>query len=318
MWFVNKIGMPKTAITASNIYKSYEDNLAVSGVGFTVPGATCFGFLGPNGAGKSTLMKIIYGRTRRDAYPKGNLSVLGWDPQQNELAIKYRAGVVSQDNNLDQELNVVQNLEIYSRFYDIAPDEAGKRIDELLDFMELTEKRNAPIRSLSGGMMRRLVMVRALLNRPQLLILDEPTTGLDPQVRHVIWDKLRKLKKDGITILLTTHYMEEAYQICDHVFIMDKGKKVMEGKPQELINQNIEPYVLEIIHPELVDSLFEIVDSTSIRKDRSAGVGRLYADSIKELETVLNHLNPGDFYLRQSNLEDLFFKATGRNLNEKQ
>ncbi len=310
--------MPETVITASNIHKSYGKIRAVDGVGFTVPAATCFGFLGPNGAGKSTLMKIIYGRTLRDTQPKSDLSVMGWDPRQNELAIKYRAGVVSQDNNLDQELNVVQNLKIFSRFYDIAPLEANKRIDELLGFMKLLDKKEAPIRSLSGGMMRRLVIVRALLNHPRLLILDEPTTGLDPQVRHVIWDKLRELKKDGITILLTTHYMEEAYQICDHIFIMDKGKKVMEGKPQELIDKNIERYVLEIIHPEQVGPLFTTIDSPSIRKDHSTAAGRLYTDNVEELETIVNRLNPGDYYFRQSNLEDLFLKTTGRSLNVNQ
>ncbi|HEX7508527.1 MAG TPA: ABC transporter ATP-binding protein, partial [Polyangia bacterium] len=195
--------MADQVIVFDNVHKSYRDVKAVDGVSFDVAPSTCFGLLGRNGAGKSTIMRLIYRKAERDPAPRGAVSVFGFDPERDELEIKCRSGVVPQDDNLDEELNVSQNLRVFARLYGIPAKRAEARMVELLEFMELREKARAPIRELSGGMKRRLVIVRALLNEPRLLILDEPTTGLDPQVRHTIWDKLRQLKRGGLTILLT-------------------------------------------------------------------------------------------------------------------
>ena len=219
-------------IRIRNISKHYGSLQAVENLSFDVFSNTCFGFLGPNGAGKTTLMKMIYGRCKRTDGADGIMDIFGYDPAEDELSIKYLCGVVPQEDNLDEELNAIQNLKLFARFYDIPKTEATRRIEELLEFLELSEKRNALIRELSGGMKRRLVIARALLNQPKLLILDEPTTGLDPQVRHLIWDKLRQLKNQGTTLLLTTHYMEEAFQLCDNLLIMHKGQNIMQGVAQ--------------------------------------------------------------------------------------
>ena len=218
-------------INVKNIYKAYNDVKAVNNLSFQVNPSTCFGLLGPNGAGKTTMMKMIYGKATRTKNPDSRIEVFGFDPEKDELKIKQISGVVPQDNNLDEELDVYLNLIVYSKFYHIPLKIAKERINYLLEFMELNDKKHAKIRELSGGMKRRLIIARALINNPKLLILDEPTTGLDPQVRHLIWDRLRYLIKNGTTILLTTHYMEEAFQICDKILIMDHGKKVMEGNP---------------------------------------------------------------------------------------
>ena len=303
-------------ISVKNVNKHYGDLQAVKGLSFNIPGAICFGLLGPNGAGKTTMMKMIYGKALRDKYQESEIKVFGFDPALDELKIKYLSGVVSQDNNLDEELDVINNLLIYSKFYGIKKKSALERIDSLLEFMDLTDKKKVAIKELSGGMKRRLVIARALLNNPRLLILDEPTTGLDPQVRHIIWDKLRKLKKEGVTILLTTHYMEEAYQICDQIAIMNSGEKVMEGKPQELIEKNIEPYVLEIIKKDNWELLQRFIVEQNIRKEESGDMALLYSNDIQILKLVQEKMDSGGFYLRQSNLEDLFLKTTGRTLNE--
>jgi lipooligosaccharide transport system ATP-binding protein len=246
------------------------------------------------------------------------MSVFGYDPLKNSLAIKAFSGVVPQENNLDDELNVEQNLKIYARFYNIHTKQANKRINELLEFMELTEKHTAMTRELSGGMKQRLLIARALLNNPKLLFLDEPTTGLDPQVRHVIWDKLRELKRKGLTILLTTHYMEEAFQICDQIIIMNKGEKLMEGNPQKLVADHIEPYVLEIYRKEAFESLTLNMPDNCHRVDDSSGIVRIYSCNEPALRDTSRLLKPGDYFLRQSNLEDLFLKTTGSALNAQQ
>jgi lipooligosaccharide transport system ATP-binding protein len=281
-----------------------------------VPRAVCFGLLGPNGAGKSTTMNMLIGRCRHDKNPASSIRVFGLEPRNNELAIKFNTGVVPQENNLDEELHVSANLMVYSKFYAIPGRTARARIEELLRFMELTDKRKAIIRHLSGGMKRRLVIARALLNNPKLLILDEPTTGLDPQVRHLIWDRLRSLKNEGITIILSTHYMEEAYQICDTVLILDKGKKIMEGDPRRMLSSTIEPYALDIINADALGALAE--PPPGVRCDRGDGSARLYAHDEQLLRSIAAALNPGEYILRRSNLEDLFLKATGRTLNERQ
>ncbi len=305
-------------ISVHNVSKSFGRVCAVCELDFEVEAGTCFGLLGPNGAGKTTMMKMIYGRSIRNPGGDGTIDVFGYDPARDELAIKYLSGVVPQENNLDEELNVIQNLMIYSKFYGLAGKVARERIRVLLDFLELSEKTEARIRELSGGMQRRLVIARALLNNPKLLILDEPTTGLDPQVRHVIWDKLRQLRAQGTTILLTTHYMEEAFQICDRVLIMDKGRKVMEDAPKRLLEENIEAYVLEVPTANGAPVIHEAELPDGVRLDRAQGTVRLYAQSIDQLKGVVDGLSGNQYYLRQSTLEDVFLKATGRALNEAQ
>ncbi len=315
---INSSSKDKIVISAQNIHKSYGTLKAVNGLSFKLHQSTCFGFLGPNGAGKTTMMNMIYGKCMRDSYPDGYIDVFGYDPGRNELEIKYFSGVVPQENNLDVELNVTKNLLIYSKFYAIPKTEAEKRIERLLEFMELADKKKAKIKELSGGMKRRLIIARALLNNPKLLILDEPTTGLDPQVRHLIWDKLRQLKNTGTTILLTTHYMEEAFQLADQILIMHQGEKLMAGNPQKLLDQNMEKYVLEVQNMDSLQLIQDYTKDKKIRLDRSQEVILLYSDDIDLLKSISENLNPGDYYHRQTNLEDLFLKLTGRELYEKQ
>jgi lipooligosaccharide transport system ATP-binding protein len=311
--------MARTVINVRNISKSFGKIRAVRDFSFSVESGSCFGFLGPNGAGKTTAMKIIYGKCTRDKNPDSRMNIFGYDPATNELAIKYLSGVVQQENNLDDELNVIQNLMIYSRFYDMPVKVAKERIEYLLDFLELSEKSESKIKDLSGGMKRRLVIARALLNSPRLLILDEPTTGLDPQVRHLIWDKIRQLQKKETTVLLTTHYMEEAFQLCDRLIIMHKGQNIMEGSPENLLKENMEPYVLEVRDAEAAEKIDPEKLPAGVRADRGPDVMRYYSiriDSLKDLAAA--HLEAGNYLIRQTNLEDVFLKATGRQLNDRQ
>jgi len=310
--------MSEAIIRAKNVNKTYGRVKAVKNLNFEVPPATCFGFLGPNGAGKTTVMKILYGKANPDRTHDTEISVFGYDPRYEELQIKTLSGVVPQEDNLDSELNVIQNLKIFGRFYQITGKTAQQRIDYLLNFMELSEKKKAKIRELSGGMKRRLIIARALLNNPRLLILDEPTTGLDPQVRQLIWDKLRNLKKEGVSILLTTHYMEEAFQLSDSIIIMHKGEKILEGNPRELLKRHIEPHVLEVIDKTSVEKLERFAPDGNFRKEESRERILYYSRSVSLLQKMAGELAAGEYYLRQVNLEDLFLKATGRELNELQ
>jgi lipooligosaccharide transport system ATP-binding protein len=226
--------------------------------------------------------------------------------------------VVPQEDNLDEELNVEQNLGVFARLYGIATGPARSRIRELLDFMELGDKAKARIRELSGGMKRRLVIARALLNEPEFLILDEPTTGLDPQVRHAIWEKLRQLRRGGLTILLSTHYLEEAFQLCDEALILDKGKAILRGHPKELLEQHVEPYVLELMDGSVSSEVLARLSADAVRVERSAETTRIYGRDYRELMSATSALRPDQFHLRQSTLEDVFLKTTGRALNESQ
>lgn len=300
------------AIKAQNVIKRYESFYAVNNLSFEVPINSCFGILGPNGAGKTTMMKMLYGRSTKDG---GSINVLGFDPAKEALAIKYLCGVVSQDNNLDEELNVIDNLIVYSRFYGLFDKSIKQRIYKLLEFMELYEKRKARIKTLSGGMQRRLAIARALINNPKLLILDEPTIGLDPQVRHHIWDKLRQLKNQGTTILLSTHYMEEAFVLCDKVMIMDKGKAVALGPPKNLLDSNIEKFVLEVdiaAYQQLDKQRLEKQSRVEISPERV----HIYSNDNAFLQELALQIKNSNYYLRQANLEDLFLKATGKGLDE--
>ena len=310
--------MSTIAIRVNNISKCFGKVCAVRNLGFEVQANTCFGFLGPNGAGKTTMMKMLYGKCTLDNTNGSSVDVFGFNPVKDELAIKYLSGVVSQDNNLDEELNVISNLMVYSRFYALPRKIAKSRIEYLLDFLELSEKTYSRIKELSGGMQRRLVIARALMNNPKLLILDEPTTGLDPQVRHLIWDKLRQLKRQGTTILLTTHYMEEAFALCDAILIMDKGSAVMTGSPAKLLEQNVEKFVLEVTGGDSFKTIADSANLQTIRMDRGEETIRLYSDDAQRLKQLSSQLEGAHYYLRQTNLEDVFLKATGRALNERQ
>ncbi|MGH7739525.1 MAG: ABC transporter ATP-binding protein [bacterium] len=295
------------SIEAKALTKSYGAFRAVDGVDFTVRQGECFGFLGPNGAGKSTLMKMIYCFSPRSG---GELSVLGWDPNREPARVKNRLGVVAQSDNLDDEITLSQNLEIYGGYFGLSRGSVRRKIDELLKFMSLEEKADSPIRELSGGMKRRLVIARALLNDPELLILDEPTTGLDPQVRHLIWMKLRELKKRGVTLLLTTHYMEEAQQLCDRLLVMDKGKVLAQGTPASLLRKYLRPYVMEV-----PASIRLPRAPQGIEMDRAQDRVFLYAPSPAPLQRLAGKLKK-DFQIRPTGLEDLFLKLTGRDLHE--
>jgi len=311
--------MATTVITVSNINKSFGKVRAVCDLSFSVESGSCFGFLGPNGAGKTTAMKIIYGKCTRDQDGQSRMNIFGYDPATNELAIKYLSGVVQQEDNLDDELNVIQNLMIYSRFYNMPAGTAKERIEYLLDFLELSEKADSKIKELSGGMKRRLVIARALLNSPRLLILDEPTTGLDPQVRHLIWEKIRQLQRQQTTVLLTTHYMEEAFQLCDRLLIMHKGRNIMEGRPHDLLEENMEKYVLEVRDAEPGPKIRAEMIPAGVRMDDALEIVRYYCDQIDVLkEMAASALKAGNYLIRQTNLEDVFLKATGRGLNDKQ
>ncbi len=310
--------MTEPVIKAVNVNKSFGRLRAVDQVSFSLPPDTCCAFLGPNGAGKTTLMKMIYGRAWRDRTKDSSLTVFGRDPQKDELTIKNLTGVISQEDNLDEDLNVIQNLLLYARFYAMPAEKAKQRTEELLKFLELSDKRYSLIRELSGGMKRRLVIARALLNHPLLLILDEPTTGLDPQVRHLIWDKLRELKQSGTAMLLTTHYMEEAFQLSDSVIIMHEGKNIMQGTPAGLIKEQVEKYVLEIPFNRAGASNELTSFPPDTRSEQGGSMLRLYSRNLDTLKAVSHRLNGTGCFLRQTNLEDVFLKATGRMLNERQ
>lgn len=312
--------MSATVIKVSKLNKTYGSLKAVDNVSFQVHKTECFGFLGPNGAGKTTTMKILYGRTRPDPCGETLIEVFGLKPGVDDLAIKAFSGVVPQQDNLDSQLSVMDNLLIYSRFYGIPTHQARKRIDELLDFMELRDKARARINSLSGGMKRRLTIARALLNRPRLLILDEPTTGLDPQVRHLIWNKLRELKELGVTILLTTHYMEEAFQLCDRLIIMDKGREILAGNPRQLLADHMEAFVMEVYGAEDIERVKNVLQDSGegLRQESHQDNLYVFSSDAEKLGRLADALRITDYHVRQTNLEDLFLKVTGRSLNELQ
>src|SRR5437660_10628138 len=238
--------MSESVVMARDLRKRFGEFEAVNGLDFEVTSRECFGFLGPNGAGKTTTMRMI---SCFSPPSDGELRVLGMRAWIDGRRIKARMGVVPQENNLDEEVTVLENLVIWARYFDIPTKVASRRADELLAFVALEDKRDWKIPRLSGGMKRRLLIARALMNEPQLLLLDEPTTGLDPQARHLVWEKLRSLKREGVTLLLTTHYMDEAAQLCDRLVIMHEGRILVEGSPRELIAKETSPQVVEVFDP---------------------------------------------------------------------
>jgi lipooligosaccharide transport system ATP-binding protein len=303
-------------VSARSLTKRFDELVAVDGIDFEVRKAEAFGFLGPNGAGKTSTMRMI-GCTSPPS--GGSLSVIGMDPVGQASEIKQRIGVVPQIDNLDIELTVRENLEMYARYFDMGRAESKTRVDELLEFVQLTEKASSRVEPLSGGMKRRLTIARGLVNEPDLVLLDEPTTGLDPQARHLVWDRLYRLKQRGATLIITTHYMDEAEQLCDRLVVMDKAKIVAEGSPRELIDRYCTREVVEIRlsdsdREQLSNSLDGLVQRTEWLPDRVLLYTHTGDDTLSGIhergvvtETAL---------VRRATLEDVFLILTGRSLIE--
>jgi lipooligosaccharide transport system ATP-binding protein len=303
-------------IVARDLVKRYGDFAAVDGISFDVAPGESFGLLGPNGAGKSTTMRMVGAVSTRTA---GALSVLGLDPDAYGPEIRSQLGVVPQSDNLDTELRVRENLLVYGRYFGLPGKLVAKRADELLAFAQLEDKGKAKVDSLSGGMKRRLTIARALINDPRVLLLDEPTTGLDPQARHILWDRLFRLKEQGTTLLLTTHYMDEAEQLCDRLVVMDHGRIVAEGSPRQLIDKYSTREVVEVRfgsdrNSEVAARLTGIGDRMEVLPDRIL----VYSDDGEaELVRITDAgLHPITSLVRRSSLEDVFLRLTGRTLIE--
>src|SRR5215203_923015 len=306
----------ETTLVAKDLKKSYESFEAVKGVDFEVHRGECFGFLGPNGAGKTTTMKMIYGA----AVPTGGkLRVAGLDVTRHEREVKRRIGVVPQENNLDEDLKVEENLLVFGRYFDLPKKAIKRRAAELLEFVQLSEKASSEVEQLSGGMKRRLLIARALINDPEIMVLDEPTTGLDPQARHLVWDRLRELTSEGKTLVLTTHYMEEAAQLCDRLVIMEGGEIVTGGSPREMIEEHVSPEVLEFrAGPEDLERLRPVVEAISDAVERTGeAVLAFTADADALMERVqASGVEVENTVYRQAGLEDVFLRLTGRRLIE--
>ena len=304
-------------VHARGLTKRYSNGFtAVDGVDFDVRPGKAFGFLGPNGAGKTSTMRMI---ACASPITEGSLSVIGMDPRTQAREIKARLGVVPQIDNLDTELTVRENLEMYARYFDLPTEVFRKRTDELLDFVQLSERATDQVEPLSGGMKRRLTIARALINEPELVILDEPTTGLDPQARHLLWERLYQLKRGGATLIITTHYMDEAEQLCDYLVVMDKAKIVAGGSPRELIDAHSTREVLELrLDDSIRGSLNGKLDGLADRIEELPDRLLLYTtDGERTLEQVHQRSIPVEQALvRRSSLEDVFLRLTGRSLVE--
>ena len=303
-------------VEAKGLTKRFGEFTAVDGIDFIVEQGEAFGFLGPNGAGKTSTMRMI-GAT--SPITEGSLKVLGMDPMGQGQQIRGRLGVVPQENNLDTELTVFENLFVYGRYFDLSGRVIRERADELLEFVQLSDRRNDRVDPLSGGMKRRLIIARALINEPDLLILDEPTTGLDPQARHALWDRLYRLKQRGVTLIITTHYMDEAEQLCDRLVVMDKATIVAEGSPRELIERYSPREVVELRFEDgLQDQAVIKLDGLAHRSEVLADRVLLYTDDADETLSEVHRrgLETETTLVRRSTLEDVFLHLTGRSLVE--
>ena len=301
-------------ILARGLRKSFGDFEAVKGIDVDVRRGEAFGFLGPNGAGKSSTMRMV---AAVSPVSDGQLRILGLDPAVDGPSIRARIGVCPQEDTLDTELTVRDNLYVYGRYFGLPRKEVRSRVDELLEFVQLTEKSDAMVEDLSGGMKRRLTIARSLINRPDVLLLDEPTTGLDPQARHVVWDRLFRLKQQGVTLVLTTHYMDEAEQLCDRLVVMDKGVIVAEGSPLELIREHSTREVAELRfgvgeHDALAEKISDLGDRVEVLPDRLL----VYSQDGEEVIAKVHErgLEPVAVLVRRSTLEDVFLRLTGRTL----
>ena len=306
-WIVSE-----NVISVENLVKRFDDFTAVDGVSFCVDRGICFGLLGPNGAGKTTVIRMLYGFSPPTG---GKLEVFGMDIAAEWRKIRARIGVCQQDNTLDPDLTVEQNHLVVAGYFYISRNAAKRRADELLDFFALSHKKTARVMALSGGMVRRLMLARSLINQPDLLILDEPTTGLDPQSRHQVWEKLEALKQKGLTIVLTTHYMEEAARLCDRLVIVDRGRILIQGSPAALISRYTGKSVVEIEGPE--SDLMAYVRQHRIEHDDSGNRVILYmTDDSDRHRNVLKTFCSEKCTYRNSTLEDVFLRLTGRELRE--
>ncbi len=306
--------MTESLVEARGLTKKFDDFTAVDAIDFKITKGEAFGFLGPNGAGKTSTMKMI---TTVSPITEGNLSVFGFDPTTQGRSIRERIGVVPQEDNLDLELTVGENLYIYGRYHDMNRSDIRERIIELLDFAQLSDRKDAKVEALSGGMKRRLTIARALINDPDLVILDEPTTGLDPQARHVLWDRLYRLKQQGATLIITTHYMDEAEQLCDRLVVMDQGKIVAEDSPRKLIEQHAPREVVELrFEAGTQDRHVLALDGVAQRSEILADRILLYTDDADETQRAVEAkgIHPEQVLVRRSTLEDVFLKLTGRGL----
>jgi lipooligosaccharide transport system ATP-binding protein len=310
--------MPETPsdplIHARGLTKRFGQFTAVDSIDFDVAVGESFGFLGPNGAGKTSTMRMIGCTSPISA---GALEVMGMDPAVHGPQIRARLGVVPQQDTLDTELTVRENLAIYGRYFGLSRAEVGRRADELLEFAQLTERANDQVEPLSGGMKRRLTIARSLINEPTLLLLDEPTTGLDPQARHLLWDRLYRLKQRGVTLVLTTHYMDEAEQLCDRLVVMDKAKIVAEGSPRELIERYSTREVTELrFAPGIAETLDGRLEGIAQRVEHLPDRVLLYADDGEAAAVAVHErgLKPETVLVRRSSLEDVFLRLTGRSL----
>jgi lipooligosaccharide transport system ATP-binding protein len=302
----------KTVVKAENLTKKFDSFVAVNDISFEVNEGECFGFLGPNGAGKTTTMRMI---CCASPVTKGTLEVLGMSVNMSPRKIKNSIGVAPQENNLDPDFSVLKNLTTYARYFEMPKELALSRATELLDFMHLKEKTDILIPDLSGGMKRRLIIARALINEPKILILDEPTTGLDPQARHLIWDKIRELKSKGVTVLITTHYMDEAEQLCDRLVIMENGKILVEGSPKRLIDETIGTGVIEVVNPG--DTLETYLKNRGLAYERVSDRMCIYTNDLESVSRDLVRDFSLDFStMRKATLEDVFLKLTGRGLRD--
>ena len=308
--------MSEPLISARGLTKRYGDFTAVDAIDFDVAKGESFGLLGPNGAGKSTTMRIIAATSQRTS---GTITILGRDPEEHGPQIRAHLGVVPQQDNLDTELTVTENLFIYGRYFGLSKKFIRTKIEELLEFAQLEEKRDVKVDALSGGMKRRLTIARALVSEPDILMLDEPTTGLDPQARHILWDRLFRLKELGVTLVITTHFMDEAEQLCDRLVVMDKGKIMAEGSPLELIKTYSTKEVLEVRfgsdrNKEIAPTLKAMCSRMEELPDR---ILMYVEDGEALLEEILNKkLHPTTSLVRRSSLEDVFLRLTGRTLIE--
>ena len=308
--------MFEALISARGLTKRYGDFTAVDAIDFDVAKGESFGLLGPNGAGKSTTMRIIAATSQRTS---GTITILGRDPEEHGPQIRAHLGVVPQQDNLDTELTVTENLFIYGRYFGLSKKFIRTKIEELLEFAQLEEKRDVKVDALSGGMKRRLTIARALVSEPDILMLDEPTTGLDPQARHILWDRLFRLKELGVTLVITTHFMDEAEQLCDRLVVMDKGKIMAEGSPLELIKTYSTKEVLEVRfgsdrNKEIAPTLRAMCSRMEELPDR---ILMYVEDGEALLEEILNKkLHPTTSLVRRSSLEDVFLRLTGRTLIE--
>ncbi len=302
---------PNVVVEAKNLRKNYKNFEAVKGISFQVYQKECFGLLGPNGAGKSTTIRML---NCVSPISGGSLSVLGHSVTGDIRQIKTQIGVVPQDDNLDVDLTVLQNLQVYARYFNIDKKEATRRADEVLELFQLNEKRNNKTDEISGGMKRRLVIARALINQPKLIILDEPTTGLDPAARQVVWQQLRLLRERGVTILLTTHYMEEATQLCDRLVIINEGRIMAEGQPRELVQRLVGYEVIEMrLAEEEKQSLLPLIANRPILLEEAGDTLYLFGQHNQAFHNLA--LPEGNYRLRrEASLEDVFLRLTGRGL----